>query len=285
MKILGEGRATGAISILHALGVGKGCSVGIDLETHVRIVSDRKDVEKDEHGLLDAVESCWREAGLPLPEEFGWEIDTTVPIGQGLKSSAALSCAALRALNSCSWTGLSNSEITDLSVKSQLSSKCSITGSMDDSWASLEPGWKLVDPKCEASESVIIQGDMDHNLSVLICERGKRSSVVSQVNFTKQRQIFERTLDSIMGGSPLDALSSNGMAVAASLGDHEALRISNLCIASGAVASGISGSGPSIAIVCYEEDIEKISQKISEMGGTVISTRFATSHELVEEEL
>ena len=33
MKILGSGKANGAISILHAVGIGKGCSVGIQLET------------------------------------------------------------------------------------------------------------------------------------------------------------------------------------------------------------------------------------------------------------
>jgi shikimate kinase len=86
-----------------------------------------------------------------------------------------------------------------------------------------------------------------------------------------------------MSGSALDALSSNGIAVSAATGDHEALRISNLCIASGAIASGVSGSGPAIAIVCFEDDTESISRKISGIGLSVISTRFAGSEELLEE--
>ena len=156
MKVLGSGRANGAISILHALGTGRGCSVGIQLETQVQIVNQSNEVNDDRHGLLASVEYCWREQGFPIPDEFGWNVESTVPIGQGLKSSSALSCAALRALNSCAWTGLSNSEIADLSAKSQLMSKCAITGSMDDNWASLEPGWKLVDPSLGASDSIII---------------------------------------------------------------------------------------------------------------------------------
>ena len=207
MKVLGSGRANGAISILHALGTGKGCSVGIQLETQVQIVDKSNEVNDDRHGLLASVEYCWREQGLPIPDEFGWVVESTVPIGQGLKSSSALSCAAFRALNSCAWTGLSNSEIADFSAKSQLMSDCAITGSMDDNWASLEPGWKLVDPSLRASDSIIIHGAMDDSLSVLVCLRGQRSKEISSPRFLEQRPIFERSLASIMSGSALDSLS------------------------------------------------------------------------------
>ena len=283
MKVLGSGRANGAISILHALGTDRGCSVGIQLDTVVQIIDQPNEVNGDRHGLLASVETCWRDAGLPIPDEFGWKVESSIPIGQGLKSSSALSCAALRALNSCSWTGLSNSEIADLATKSQLLSKCAITGSMDDNWASLEPGWKLVDPSMSASESIIIQGKMDDSLSVLVCLRGDRSVEISSTRFLEQRQIFERALASIMSGSALDSLSSNGMAVSAATGDHEALRISNLCIASGAIACGISGSGPAIAIVCFQEDAESISGIIDEMGLHTIQTRFASHASPLEE--
>ena len=283
MKVLGSGRANGAISIFHALGTGRGCSVGIQLETQVQIVDQSNEVNDDRHGLLASVEYCWREQGLPFPEQFGWVVESTVPIGQGLKSSSALSCAAFRALNSCAWTGLSNSEIADLSAKSQLMSGCAITGSMDDTWASLEPGWKLVDPSLRASDSIIIQGAMDNSLSVLVCLRGQRSKEISSPRFLEQLPIFERSLASIMSGSALDSLSSNGMAVSAATDDHEALRISNICIASGAIASGISGSGPAIAVICFEDDADSISAVIDEMGHPTIQTRFASNATAVEE--
>ena len=272
MKVLGQGESNGAISILHALGLGRGCSIGIQLTTKVQIVEDPVVIEDDKNGLLVAVEKCWRDRGLPIPDQFGWKVDSSIPIGQGLKSSSALSCAALRALNSYAWTGLSNSEIADIAAKSQLISNCARTGSMDDNWASLEPGWKLVDPALSASESIILQGDVETSLSVLIILRGKRLVEISADAFSQHEQIFERSLASVMRGSILDALSSNGMAVAAATDDQEALRICNLSIASGAIAAGISGSGPSIAIVCFQEDSTSLSRLFSESGLEVIST-------------
>jgi shikimate kinase len=154
---------------------------------------------------------------------------------------------------------------------------------MDDNWASLEPGWKLVDPTMGASDSIIIQGTMDDSLSVILCLRGQRSVEISQTRFSEQHQIFERSLASIMSGSALDSLSSNGMAVSAATGDHEALRVSNLCIASGAIASGISGSGPAIAIVCFEDDTESISAIMEDRGLLTIHTRFASNVSPIEE--
>ena len=282
MKVLGEGESNGAISILHALGLGRGCSIGIQLTTKVQIVEDAVEIEDDRNGLLAAVEKCWRDRGLPIPDQFGWKVDSSIPIGQGLKSSSALSCAALRALNSCAWTGLSNSEIADIAAKSQLISNCAKTGSMDDNWASLEPGWKLVDPTLSASESIILEGDIDPNLSILVLLRGKRTVEISAEAFSQHEQIFERSLASVMRGSILDALSSNGMAVAAATDDQEALRICNLSIASGAIAAGISGSGPSIAIVCYQEDSTSLSKLFSESGLEVISTGIYVKDEISE---
>ena len=48
----------------------------------------------------------WTESGYPQFDDIGWEIHSDIPIGQGLKSSAAVACAALRALDNASWTGL-----------------------------------------------------------------------------------------------------------------------------------------------------------------------------------
>ena len=128
---------------------------------------------------------------------------------------------------------------------------------MDDTWAAMSPGWKVVDPSVPSIESILFEGELETGLTVMIGLRGRRKIIPDKEAFSRNSQIFDRAFASLINGSILDALSSNGMAVATSTDDFEALRISNLMIASGALRpAGISGSGPAIAIVCYEQDKE-----------------------------
>jgi len=285
MTVLGVGMANGGISILHALGLGKGCAVGVDIRTTVRLLDEPCVVEDDKHGLLDSVLECWHLAGLPSADSRGWIVESELPMGQGLKSSSSLACAALRALNESTRADLSNHEIADLAVAAQKRANCTLTGSLDDVWAALSTGWKLVDPEQIASESVLLEGDMEKGLIVLLGLRGERKSRIEPDSFNQNHQIFERALASLASGSPLGALSANGMAVATATDDFEALRLCNLCIATGAIAAGISGSGPAISVVCYPQDSQTLISNLSDSGLEVISTSFSTSETISEEVL
>ena len=283
MTVLGRGSANGGVSVLHAAGLGKGCSIGIDLSTEVSLVIGEAEVSPDEHGILDSVMGVWIESGYPRPDDTGWRVSSEVPIGQGLKSSAALACAAAMALNEASWTALSDFDIVDIAVAAQRRSGCTITGSMDDAWAAISPGWKLVDPIQSSRDSVLLEGDIDEGLTVLIALRGPRSAKVQSDSFSNQGKIFERAMASLSSGSVLSAMSVNGMAVAAATGDDEALRICNSVIARGAIAAGVSGSGPAIAIVCYEQGVEQLTDFLTESNMRVIHSKFIESEPVDEE--
>ena len=58
MKSLGAGESNGGISILHALGTGKGCSIGVELCTKVEIMDEKIINTEDKHGLLESIISC-----------------------------------------------------------------------------------------------------------------------------------------------------------------------------------------------------------------------------------
>ena len=283
MTVLGRGSANGGVSVLHAAGLGKGCSIGIELSTEVSLVVGEAEVSPDEHGILDSVMAVWTESGYPRPDDTGWRVSSEVPIGQGLKSSAALACAAAMALNEASWTALSDFDIVDIAVAAQRRAGCTITGSMDDAWAAISPGWKLVDPIQSSRDSVLLEGDIDEGLAVLIALRGPRPAEMQPDSFSNQRKIFERAMASLSSGSVLSAMSANGMAVAAATGDDEALRICNSVIARGAIAAGVSGSGPAIAIVCYEQGVEQLTDFLTDSDMRVIHSRFIESEPVGEE--
>ncbi|MFQ3343659.1 MAG: shikimate kinase [Candidatus Thalassarchaeaceae archaeon] len=279
MNILGEGVSYGGISILHSLGVGKGCSVGIQLSTKVTLIDEINNNSNDVHSLLESVMGCWRDSGRPVPNNYGWDVYSQIPIGQGLKSSSALACAAIKALNSAFWTNLEDSEIIDLAVEAQRRAGCTITGSMDDTWSSMTSGWKLVDPSRDASKSILLEGSMDVDLSILICIRGPRDYIIDSNKFVEHQKLFKKSLSSIMDGNLLDAMRANGIALAAITKDDMAIKISNLAIINGALSAGISGSGPAIAIVCYKNDVDNIEKALRKDEIKILRTSFLANLE------
>ena len=181
MAVLGRGEGHGGVSILHALGAGYGSAASITLSTRVQLRdSPVKKEPEDPHGLLPAIVETWSSAGHPMPEseELHWAIRSDLPIGRGLKSSAALSVACIRALCDATETELENHQIVDLSSSAQLACGCSLTGSVDDSWAAVEPGWKVVDPSIPAADGVLMQGEMEgsEKWTILILNRGPKGT-------------------------------------------------------------------------------------------------------------
>ena len=119
MAVLGQGSAHGACTLLHALGAGYGSSLGLDITTKVRLRDDEpNNMPEDPSKLLEHTVNVWEEAGLPRPARYlFWQVRSDVPIGVGLKSSAALSVAAIRALMEATEVELEDSDIVDLSSR------------------------------------------------------------------------------------------------------------------------------------------------------------------------
>ena len=104
MAIIGSGQSHGACSLLHAAGTGYGSSIALDLAVAVRLLDkpSKRELE-DPDGLLDSVVKVWLANGYELPNglsenDLHWAVASKIPPKQGLKSSAAVSVAAIRAL-------------------------------------------------------------------------------------------------------------------------------------------------------------------------------------------
>lgn len=252
MAVLGEGIAHGAISLLHAAGIGFGCSMAIDLNMKVRILDrEPRNTIDDPDDVLGHLLSTWNEAGHKSPEEVHWVVRSDIPAGRGLKSSSALCIAAIRALCAATQTEMEDAEMIDISAQAQISAGVSITGSKDDSWACATPGWKLVEPSLPASEGVVAEGPGPNadDFAVLINPRAERPTRPVPDDFTFHQQAFVQALDAIQAGNELVALTWNGRAMAGVLNDTEGRRLANDGFVNGARAAGISGSGPAVVYV------------------------------------
>ena len=253
MTVLGTGNANGGCSLLHAAGLGYGASLALDLPVKVRLLDkEAKRSLEDPDGLLDAVLESWKNAGLKIPEgDLFWSVNSKVPPRQGLKSSAAVSVAAIRALCSATEIELENADIVDLSAAAQLSSGVSLTGSYDDAWAAVDGGWKLINSNAEDARSGLLLesiGPAADDWTVLLVLRGDRIERPELEDFSDHQQSFSQALTALQDGKDLVALTLNGRGVVGALNDTDGRRMTNDAFVSGARAAGISGSGPAIVI-------------------------------------
>ena len=297
MAILGKGQAHGACSLLHAAGLGYGASMALDLPVAVRLLDKpSKRPLDDESGLLEHVKSVWQENGHAFPknldaEDLHWAVASKIPQGQGLKSSAAVSIAALRALDDSIEAGLSDAELVAMSAQAQIAAGVSLTGSIDDAWACATRGWKLIDPNAEnIQDGVLLEGtgpDAD-DWFVLILSRGRRKVKPTLEDFPPHSQAFSQALNAIQESQELVALTWNGRAMVGVLQDVEGRRIANDAFVTGARASGISGSGSAIGIVCpsvsrptYDRLVNWYTARYK--GIEIIETKFLNSDNIQDE--
>lgn len=296
MAVLGQGRAHGACSLLHAAGTGYGASMAIDLPILVRVLDkkSKRDVHDDD-GLLPHVVASWDAAGHELPLDKGdlhWAVQSKIPAREGLKSSSALCVAAVRALCDATDTSLDLHQIVAIAVDAQLRAGITLTGSIDDTWACASGGWKLINAnEPDVAQGVLLEGDGPNRdeWKLLIVSRGARESRPELEDFLPHQQHFIQALNAIQEGNELVALTLNGRGVVGVTKDHRARIIANDALVNGARAAGPTGSGTAVVIVIpiqlegvYQRLISWFSSKHPE--ATLIETRFINPEESESEE-
>ena len=257
MAVLGKGNAHGACSLLHAAALGYGANMALDLPMTVRLLDrpSKREVN-DEDGVLDAVLTAWLEAGHPLPSDFErdelhWGVNSKIPKKQGLKSSAAACIAGLRALCDATEVRLEAAEIVSLAAQAQTTAGVSLTGSIDDAWACMTPGWKLIDVQAPIAEGVLMDepGLSAEDWTVLLVLRGPREYQPTLEEFASQATAFQQALVALQDGNPHVAMTWNGRGTVAALRDVEGRKMANDSFMNRARSAGISGSGPALVIV------------------------------------
>ena len=199
----------------------------------------------------------------------------------GQLSTAAVCIAAIRALCAATDTSLEYEEMVALAAEAQLAAGTSLTGSIDDAWACLHPGWKLVDVQAPISEGVLIDepGLSPEDWIVLLVLRGPREVQPTLEDFASQMTAFQEALGALQANNPLVALTWNGRGTVAALRDIEGRKMANDSFMNSARAAGISGSGPALVIVVPSQQtptLERIKSLYSMRypDTEVIETRF-----------
>ena len=282
MRLLGQGRACGGISLLHAVGCGNGCAAPIDLWTHVSLTDESLDISEDEHKLLERLIDAWKARDLPLPDgNLGWKINSNIPIGMGLKSSSALLVAARDALSQATGVMISDAVCCNILSAIQIQSGCSITGGRDDIVVCNNHSTILVDVYDEVA--CRIKRIKMPPMEVFLIIRDLEKSKINIAEFENRKTRFEEIVIDLVSGNPLQAFSKNGQLVGEATGDKDALAIcEDIEILTNGRAA-ISGSGPAIAVICPREENQKIIEHLKSRGLQFIHTRIYQYPELTWE--
>ncbi|MFQ5871452.1 MAG: shikimate kinase [Candidatus Geothermarchaeales archaeon] len=259
-----SGFAWGAITVVNALASGKGAALSIDLKVEVdtEVTPDSSAVEvenigfpADDVGLVRAVtRGAFERLGL---EGYGAKlvVDSSIPVGRGLKSSSAVSNAVAVSLLSALQKSLEDMETVRLGVEASLQAGVSVTGALDDALASYLGGFVVTD---NLAMKMIRREEVESKLRVVL--RVPRSvQYTRDVDMERLRKLA-RLVDEVhrlaVDGEIWSSLTLNGLVYAPALGLDS--RPIFDAIDAGALAAGVTGSGPALAAVCEPKVVEEV---------------------------
>lgn len=283
-----KARATmhGAVSIVNAIATGNGSSLGISLRVNaevelarghgVRFLTGKNDDRLVNNIIRNTMPKEMIESNLIIIK-----VKSEIPIGFGLKSSSAVSNAVALA---CS--GLAKEEeeeelddyaVLDAAVRASLDAKVSITGAYDDATACYFGGFTVTD---NYSRRLIRREEAPENLYAIIFlprNAPRRGDVHRLSNLS---DLFTDAFRLAEAGEYWKAMKLNGVLASAALGSTYLPVMA--AIERGALAAGVSGNGPSIAAVAYEDEVEDIKSALSKFEGTIIMSRINNQKASVE---
>lgn len=271
--MIGRAACRGAATIVNAIPTGRGAAFGITLEAdaEVRVLGERGQITFDgpEDGT-DLVRLCvgqvLRSAGL---EGRGAEVrvESDIPVSRGLKSSSAASNAVVLAAARAAAVAIDDMRIIGAGVDASIEAGVTVTGAFDDASACYLGGAVVTDNR---ERRILARGRVDPSLSVLlhVPERRIPKASVKKLDFSPARRDSEEALRLAIAGDYAKAMEVNSRACSRVLGLSE--EVAELARANGAVASGVSGTGPATVVLARRADEARLRAVLEKAGDGAI---------------
>jgi shikimate kinase len=179
-----------------------------------------------------------------------------------VSNAVALACSRLAKQND-----INDYEILEAAVRSSLDAKVSLTGAYDDATACYFGGFTVTD---NYSRRLIRSEKAPENLTaVIFLPRNRTRGDVRKLS--NLSDIFMDAFRLAEAGQYWKAMKLNGVLASAALSSRYAPVMAALD--NGALAAGISGNGPSIAVLAYEDEIEQIRWALSKFEGRIMVSK------------
>jgi shikimate kinase len=263
----------GAISIVNAIATGKGSALGVSLKVTaevelkkghgLRFITGRNGDKLIKNIVQKTIPKQIIESNMIIIK-----VESEIPVGYGLKSSSAVSNAVALACNQIEREEEPNDYATlEVAARSSLEAKVSLTGAYDDATACYFGGFTVTD---NYSRHLIRQERAPDNLyAIILLPRN-----TSRGDVRKLRNLSDIFIDAFRfaeSGQYWRAMKLNGVLASAALSSSYVPVMA--AMEHGALSASISGNGPSIAAVGYEDAVEPIVDALSKFEGKIIVSK------------
>jgi shikimate kinase len=249
---LATGISWGAVSVINAMPGGVGATIGTMLTTRsdFAIVGEGRKVDivndPGESTLLAelCVSAAYRAAGTEEPE--GWRLRTfsETPPSRGLKSSSSACNSIITAVFGELGFVTDSLTVIKIGVECARTAKVTRTGSFDDACGCQYGGLVMTDNK---TDSIIFVEDIPkYDVVLHIPELKIRKETIDLGPLRRAAEAQKKAI-ALARTDPLAAMTLNGQIIAEASGLDNS--VAEMSMKAGALGAGISGSGPSTAIV------------------------------------
>ena len=272
-----EAISHGAATIINAIATGKGAAVGVDLWTKASVtltdekgqvvVTIQSDSSENPALAQKTVQRVLKHFGLD--NQFGAKVETTsnIPVARGLKSSSVAANAIALATTAALERSLDDVMVVKLGVDGALDAKVTITGAFDDACASYFGGIIITD---NMERRIITRIEPAEPLKVLFFVPAKKTYTASSdvKRMKAMASAVKVAYNEALNGNYWAALIINGLIFSAALGYDPSIAVDAL--AAGALASGLSGTGPAVSAVVSDEKIDLVKEAWQSREGEIL---------------
>jgi shikimate kinase len=270
----------GAATIINAIATGKGAAIGVDLWTRATVTLtdepgtiETKILQDSSENPLLAEKTAHRVLKhFGLQKEFGAKVEThsNIPIARGLKSSSAAANAIALATTAALDLTLEDVTVVKLGVDAAIDARVTITGAFDDACASYFGGIVITD---NTKRKIIKRFELAEAPAVLFYVPAKKiytsSSDVKRMR--NMASLVKVAYKEALKGNHWAALTLNGLIYSSALGYDLSPAVD--AIIAGALAAGLSGTGPAVTAIVPEEKVGLVKEVWQEPEGEILEAR------------
>ncbi len=271
-------KSPGSATVINAIATGCGAAFGIGLyvTAEVELKSSKIICRSDKDVDTTLMELCVQKALERFDIETGVRVKTysDLPVASGLSSSSATSnavtMATVLALSNeyGSKFQLDNYEILNMAIDASLEAGVTITGAFDDASASFFGGLTVTDNM----KRKILKSQKMEEQNILIYMPDKKS-LTAQSDIGRMKLLapyVELAFNEALNGDIFKALTLNGFLYCAALEFNPNIALDALN--AGAIASGLSGTGPSFVAVVDNKNFDNVLDAWKAYQGNIIHT-------------